>query len=153
MKLIQLSFFLGIMAFFSCKSTQYTPMDFPEAQLVFGTGGGFSGIVTEYTLLENGQFFKKTSNDGQHKESKKVKRQVTKQLFNNYDFLKLGQIDYNHPGNLYYYITRKSGETEHTITWGDGSTPIDPNIKTFYRNLTQLVKDASFAPEDQPQKK
>lgn len=125
---------------FSCKSTQYTPKDFPDAQIIFGSGGGFTGAVTEYTLLENGQLFKGNSLRDEFVSLKKIKKDVVKQMFKNYDFLNIGAETINDPGNLYYFIQFKDKDKqERKITWNDQSAVSD-NVKTYYGILSGLTK-------------
>jgi len=74
---------MSLLGLFSCKSTSYTPMDYPEAMITFGSGGGFTGIKTEYTLLKNGQLFMKSSNDKEHTALKTVDKNKVIQIFEN----------------------------------------------------------------------
>jgi len=125
---------------FSCKSTKYTPTDFPDSQITFGSGGGFTGAVTDYTLLENGQLFKRSSLKNEFLALHKVKKDVVKQMFKNYEFLNIGQETINEPGNLYYFIQYKDKDKkEHKITWNDQSA-VSENVKTYYGILTAITK-------------
>ncbi len=135
----------------NCKIVQYTPTDYPKEQISFGTGGGFSGIVTEYFLLRNGDFFKMTSIEEGFKKGNPVDERRTQQVFSNYYFLGIDDVEFNHPGSAYYFITYKHGENEHQVVWGDGAHAVDTRVKTFYRNLRQLVKSSGFAPVKTPQ--
>ncbi len=129
----------------SCKTTKYTPTDFPDEQITFGSGGGFSGIVNDYTLLANGQLFKRSSTDNKFVELKKLKKNEAKQAFKNYQFLGINNLTVNSPGNLYYFIQYKDKDKkEHKLVWGDNDAPIDQNLKTYYDLLSTLV------PKDPP---
>ena len=131
----------------ACKTTRYSPADFPDGQIIFGSGGGFSGLLIEYILLENGQLFKKTSADKKIMEGKAISSQQTKQVFNNYSFLKIGNAKHNHPGNLYYFIRYKRKDKGHEVVWGDNTYPMDPQIKVYYQILTKLVQGKEFNSE------
>ncbi len=125
---------------FSCKSTKYTPTDFPDAQITFGSGGGFTGAVTNYTLLENGQLFKRSSLNKEFLALHKIKSDVVEQMFKNYEFLKIGEETINDPGNLYYFIQFKDKDKkEHKITWNDQSV-VDEKVKSFYGILSAITK-------------
>ncbi len=124
-----------------CSSPKYaTPSESPDAQIVFGSGGGYAGLVTEYTLLENGQLFKKTSVDETYGEFSKVDKQTVKQIFNNYAFLTIDKFKHNDPGNLYHFIEYKNQEGNHRITWSDNTPELENNLKVFFGNLKSLVK-------------
>ncbi len=132
--------FLLLLLTFSCKTTKYTPTDFPDAQITFGSGGGFTGATTDFTLLENGQLFKMSSLNKEYEALPKVKKEMTQQMFNNYEFLNIGHETINDPGNLYYYIRYKDKDAkEHRITWNDQSE-VSSNVKTYYGILMSLVK-------------
>ena len=65
MKFIPLFALLAVFSLFccGCSTPQYTPLDYPYRQLRFGSGGGFTGEVNEYALLDNGQLFSKPGRD------------------------------------------------------------------------------------------
>lgn len=132
---------LGVsLCFFNCKSTKYTPEAFPETQIIFGDGGGFSGVVTEYILLENGQFFKKSSLKSGHEELKSLKKKEAQKIYERLENLRLHKFDINHPGNLYYFLRITNEELDHTITWGAGDYNLREEIMDFYKTLRGLVK-------------
>ena len=141
MKLLQPFFLVTIIVClgFACTPTRYTPLDFPDAQIRFGSGGGFTGVITEYVLLENGQLFKKVSTSDDYEVLPKLKKNRTKQIFNNYHFLNLQTIEFNQPGNLYHFIQFKNKNEEHRITWGDNHMP-DQNVKLFNTTLQAIIK-------------
>ncbi len=126
---------------FSCKSTKYdSPTESPDPQITFGSGGGFTGAVTDYTLLENGQLFKRNSMKNEFLAMHKIKSDVVEQMFKNYEFLKIGEETINEPGNLYYFIQFKDKDkNEHKITWNDQSAVSD-NVKTYYGILSSITK-------------
>ena len=139
-KITQLLFLLILASTFSfCKVKKYTPVDYPKGQIIFGSGGGFAGTVTEYVLLENGQLFTKKSLEGEYQNVKKLERNVVKQMFNNISFLKIEEVELNEPGNMYYYLQIKNKNSDHRIVWG-GSQPAPKEIKNFYNTLNYLCK-------------
>lgn len=133
---------LVLLLVFSCKTTKYSPTDFPDQQITFGSGGGFSGIVTDYTLLSNGQLFKRSSTDNRFVELKSIKKQAAKQAIKNYTFLGINEVVHDAPGNLYYFINYKdSDKVERKIVWGNKENPIDEKVKSYYKILTSFLKD------------
>ena len=142
MKQINFFFILSLpLLLTNCKTTKYTPESFPEVQIIFGDGGGFSGVVTEYILLENGQFFKKSSLKEKYEELEPLKKNEAKEIYERLAGLRLHKFDINHPGNLYYFLRFTNEELDHTITWGAGDYNLREDIMSFYKDLRALLKD------------
>ncbi len=134
--------FLALLFFLaSCSTTRYTnPAEYPNARINFGSGGGFSGMVTEYVLLDNGQLLKKMMQADSFEMVTTVDKNQTTQLFENYKFLNIGNLQYNQPGNMYSFIHFHHENTEHKIIWPGNQYPDkDANLKIFYKNLKSLI--------------
>jgi hypothetical protein len=142
MKLILLSIALlaSSMLFWFCKSTKHTLDNLPEQQLRWGSGGGFTGKETSFSLLENGQIFKFVGVSGEKMELKAIKAKTAKAMFDAVTSLELNNIELNDPGNMYYFVEMKSKESTHKITWGDDKNAADQKVKDFYRVLQQLTQ-------------
>jgi len=69
----------------------------------------------------------------------KVKAAEVKQIFKNYDFLKLEDISKDEPGNLYQFIVYHTSEKEHRICWSSQNEALESEIPIFYNNLKRLV--------------
>lgn len=130
----------SLFVFQYCKSSKYTPEDYPDAQIVFGSGGGFAGTYKHFYLFENGQLFKNSTAKPDFEKVKKVKKSVAKQVFNNYETFKLKDYQLNDPGNMSYYIEYKKGGEQHKIQWGGNNQDVDPNIETIYKILNNLTQ-------------
>jgi hypothetical protein len=142
--------FIGIGLFWSsCSSKKYiSPDEANISSIQFGHGGGFSGRYTEYYLLENGQLFRKTLPDQTITEVSPLSKQVTKQIFSNYNLLQLGQKKVNTSGNLVYYIEHRSNDNKHKLMWerGQDGTQI---LQTYYTNFMNEVRKIN---ENEPNK-
>ena len=125
----------------ACSSTRYTsPAEYPDARINFGHGGGFSGMITEYTLLDNGQLLKKMIHEDSFEMVVTIDKNQTTQLFENYKFLNIGNIQYDQPGNMYKFIQFNHLDADHRITWPGNQYPDQyPNLKIFYENLKSLI--------------
>lgn len=126
---------------FSCKSNKYTPADYPDDQIIFGNGGGITGIYTHYYLFENGQLFKNSSTDETYQKVKKLKKQQVTQLFDNYDALNLSSYQFDEPGNMSYYLEFKRDGKRHKIQWGNHQKTVHPNVNTIFKILMKFVKE------------
>ena len=141
MKTILFSLTLLATAFllFTCKNTKYAPGNFPDHQLRWGSGGGYAGKETMYTLLNNGQIFV-LEKGGQLTETGKTKGKKAKELYAMIETLGLQKLDFKHPGNTYDFIEVLSGDSVQRISWGEKDKPVDPKIKDFFGQLQELVK-------------
>lgn len=131
---------MSFASFFSCKST-YTPDNYDKPQMRFGSGGGFTGAVTEYCLLSTGQLFLKEHKDTTFTEIGKIKKAEAKELFA--EAIEKNIPTYKMKGsyNMYKFITYKSMEGSNDITWGvdEGTASKAGDMGTFYGKLMRLV--------------
>lgn len=134
----QLTYLVLILLILSCNSTKYTAENLPDTQLIFGQGGGFTGAVTSYCLLENGQLFKKS--DKKTFESwKKVKKKKAKEIFKNCYANRLDTIEHSIPGNMYFFIQYRKDSIDNKILWNDNTPPDNTEIPKLYHSLKQLT--------------
>ena len=124
-----------------CHHPKYTATQLPDEVLRFGNGGGFTGAVTEYILLENGQLFKNASKAPEPMELACVGRKKGHKLFEAAESLGLLDVDFSYPGNMYYFVEFQDDGKQRRVTWGDREHPVDPKIKDFYDQLSALVAD------------
>jgi hypothetical protein len=96
---------------FACKSTHFTPKNYKGQQIVIGSSGGVTGMMKEYTLLDNSQLFLSKGIKGEWKELEKLKKPKTKSIFNKAAELGLGTMKFKHPGNMTYYLILKKHHT------------------------------------------
>ncbi|MCK6693012.1 MAG: hypothetical protein L6Q97_13045 [Thermoanaerobaculia bacterium] len=125
-----------------CKHTKYTPESLPEDRLLFGEGGGFAGIETTYTLLENGQLFKFDSKAPGPLEIAGTKKKTANRLFETAESLGLLTLDFKHPGNVYQFIEFQDDGKKSRIVWGDKEHAVDPKIADLHRQLMQIADKA-----------
>ena len=101
-------------------------------EVTFGSGGGFTGVVTTYKLIACGKVFEKNT------ELKKVSSKKTFELFKQAKVLK--DLDFNRPDNLYRFIEIKTKEKTNRIVWSFGSMEIDKNALELYDSLISNTK-------------
>jgi hypothetical protein len=139
--LITLACFATALLFWFCKSNKYKANSLPEKQLRFGSGGGVVGKEKMFTLLENGQVFVCDVMSKDTTEVAGIRGKKARNLFAQIDSLKLGQLQFQHPGNTYNFIEiMSSGHKPHRIVWGDKTHPIDEKIKTLYSDLMESMQ-------------
>ncbi|MFS4493168.1 hypothetical protein [Maribacter sp. 2308TA10-17] len=133
-------FSLFSIVLFSCKSQQYTLDTLPEKQLVFGRGGGISGEVTTYVVLENGQVFYNNSLTKEHTEIENIGKKEAMTCFRKMDSLRLSEMNFDHPGNMYYFLEEVNGEERYRVTWGSKDHEVSRECKDFYKELRTTIK-------------
>lgn len=110
-------FTFALFCLFACKSTKLGPEHYKKSQLIFGSGGGFSGAYNEYILLDDGRLFQRNADKKSVTELKKVKSNMTDQVFNNVKTFGLDTYQHNQPQNLYYFLKYKTPKDSNNIVW------------------------------------
>lgn len=137
-----LALLISTLPFLQCKTIEYTPSSFEGSSISFGSGGGMTGQVKSTTLLDNGQIFSGQGlGEMTYERIGKLSRNDCQQLFDNYETLKLSEIECDLPGNTYRFLEYKTGSDQHRIVWGNKKDLPDMKVDTFYqilKNKTQL---------------
>lgn len=130
-----------LIAAFSCNRPTYSLQSPAADHIVFGSGGGFTGAVTAYYILPDGQLFKV---DGLQKDTtvlEPLKRKHTKKIFKVIQGLNLGKLAINEPGNLYYFIRQSTTDSLQEATWGAAGYTPPAEVIDFYQELMNIVTD------------
>lgn len=123
----------------SCSSTGKLAADSMEKRLVFGNGGGFTGIYTAYELRGDGQVYALLPDNSQ-RLVKRIKKKQTHAIFIEAEKLRTTQPDFNHPGNLTWFIKLFSGNEQTEFKWGDSNVSVPAEITELYNRLYTIVK-------------
>ncbi len=119
------------------------PMLFPS-MLTIGNGGGFTGEVTAYHILGNGDVLKTSTLGGRDTTFlKTLSPEELRQIHNQSENLKLKSTKFNHPGNMYYFVNLTDPQHTHRITWGHHTHKIPEPIRNFYKKTLDLVSEAA----------
>ena len=130
--------FLCGIALLSCKSKPINPLQYTESRIVFGHGGGFSGLEKTYALLENGALFELTKMGQEYIKLDKVPKEQVSQLLTNFNFLKFDELKLNEPGNTYKFIELNVNGSQNRIVWGNSK--VDRNVSVMHEILMNLIK-------------
>jgi len=123
----------------NCKTPVYTPDNWPEKSLQFGHGGGVTGEVINYYLLENGQMFKQRSMKGIKEELASIDKKKAVTYFERADALGIVDLKIKEPGNIYYFIEYGGNK----IVWGNIEHAMEPKVDAFFVELSNLT-DGKF---------
>lgn len=137
--------------FITCKSSEVTsPEVYDKRKITFGSGGGFAGRYTEYSLLENGQLFGRPTQTATWQSMDTLQKNQVKQYFKQIDQLNLRKVDFNQPGNWSYYIIIEDHQKLHKIQWCAEAIPTDSSVISFYNILNENVKSLPPFKSDDP---
>ena len=138
----------------ACIPTRYTLDGLPDEQLRFGSGGGFTGAFHEYLLLQNGQVFLFESNPGKKDtfELQSLSRTDTRMVFRQLDSLRLHKYDFNHPGNMTYFIRQTDELIDHTVQWGDARWAIREVISQYHAGLKAMMDNRKVIKDPKEEK-
>ena len=135
-----LFFFLSAILLQACGGPKPFDISDPSQKyLTFGNGGGFTGAVTKFHLLEDGRVFRSIT-EGEVVEIGKIDKDLAKQQFINFATLNFSSLSIDDPGNVYYFLSHSDNDKDRNLTWGGNHTEVPSNLKTFHLNLTKLVR-------------
>lgn len=116
----------------------------PTTQIVFGNGGGFTGAIHEYALLDDGRVVELHKDSSVHQIVKKIGKKKAADFYAEVDSMRLHTWLYNVPGNVYHYIIlKKEGKKDNKIVWDGGGTDKNApkNIEEYYKRfMAELPK-------------
>ena len=139
--------FLSILSlglWFGCSSSKEFPDKYPGDQIHFGQGGGFSGVLNYFVLLEDGRVYQRSFRDSIFNQVDTWPNNFTTQMFANYKSLHLDTVDHYEPGDQYYFIQYQSkNKPMHRIAWGKPGFRANENIVTYYNLLYKSTKSKS----------
>lgn len=117
---------------------KYSVTELPKNQLHFGNGGGFTGKVSDFLILENGQVFYKEPFGQDYLEIGKIKAKQAKVLYKQVaDFQ---SVIVNKPSNNYQYISLQKQDTTYRYIFSGGGLKQD----SMTNALLKLYEDMSI---------
>lgn len=133
-------FILSTLFFIVCSLLQAQ-----ESYVVFGSGGGFTGIANVYKVDKNGNVLKGSARiDTNYTDAGKIKKSQAKKLFCKMN--KVATTPFNHPGNMYYFISYFHNDKEIKYTWGENDFKVPEEIITLYRETVSKLSKLEYSP-------
>lgn len=130
---------LAILLFSSCTSSKKLA-GFSKNNLIFGSGGGITGMTNEYILHFDGTIEKMNSLTNEHTLIKTISKQQSKKLFRQYLNNGLDTLDFSNRGNMSYFVGFKNDSLTKKIIWGGGDEP-PLKARQIYNDLIELIKN------------
>lgn len=128
-----------LMVLFSCNPKLYSPLDYQGEMIIWGTGGGFTGGVSTFCLMDNGHFFRSEDAGKSYSAVGKLSKSSVKTFFHNYHTFALDKVILKEPGNKYFYLIHKHNGKEHKLIWGF-KEPENKVPAILHKNLTGTLK-------------
>lgn len=114
-----------------------------EPHIAFGSGGGFTNMVKQYRLLQDGKIISETKlkDSTQYTIVADIGKRKAKDCFTAVNNLKLDSLKFSEPGNLYYFISvqTKDSLADNRIVWGSKDKPVPPEVQDFYKTLLAFL--------------
>jgi hypothetical protein len=104
-------------------------------ELKFGSGGGFTGAVSEFRIKENGDVFKSNSMEKEEQLIKSITSEELKTIREKIAALPPDALKINRPYNMYYFIQL---DTTRAV-WGDPSFTAPKELLDLYNYLNVLA--------------
>lgn len=123
----------------SCRTQHTSPLNYKGKMIVVGNGGGFTGAVSSYYLLDNGAVYRTGRTDTSFIEVGKMEINEIANVFQNYTSLKIDAMELNEPGNRYYFIEKQEGDQKHKVQWGYKELS-DKSLATYHAVLMSKIK-------------
>lgn len=133
-------YFILICLFLGCKSRQLSSETLFERELIFGSGGGFTGVVKTYILKGNGTL---TYLESMKKDTvilSVISKKECQKIFKKLSELHLEDKTIKRPGNIYYFLKEKKQNKYSEVVWGDFNYTVPDEINSFYKSLYQYIK-------------
>lgn len=123
-----------------CKSQEYSPETYPDKQLMFGSGGGFSGLVSTYVLLENGRIYDKPPTGDAYSRLTKISRKKAHEHFETAEELSNSEDGISEPGNIYHFVWLISSTDTVSWTWGNPQKQPSEELEQLYKTLMEETR-------------
>lgn len=103
-------------------------------------GGGYSGQVQEYQVRNDGTIIKYNHISRDSTQVATIQKKQLKQVYKGFESYVIPNSEFNHPGNMYYFIKNMNGEKEEQIVWGDHEVKVPTEVQEYYNLLKSFVK-------------
>lgn len=137
---LRLLFALGL-TFLACKTPTYTTETLEKDHLRFGAGGGFTGFVTTYYLLENGLLYQHKSQDSTQ-ALQALPRLNPDQVATLFNFVRtIGPANFSHtqPDNYYQFVEFHFGGEPIRSVFNRQNPSTPETLGQLYDQLNRLL--------------
>ena len=137
MRISKLSFCIVAMCCLSACRTTY--MVSQNKVLVFGSGGGITGMVTTYLLTADGKLYTMATQGTKTLLKEKIRAIEVNELFEEAKQLKDPKMQCNRPGNMYYFLYIFNQDSNPDCMWGENGFTPSAEVLELYNELMELT--------------
>ena len=132
---------------FGCKSTKnISPDTFEGRQIRFGSGGGYTGAVTQWALLDNGRLWGVSGKPTAVLQSVgKVPKKAMNSVFAAIDSVDISK-PINVPGNMYRFLEIYDGDGVTKMVWDPSQKGEFTALDAVFDQLKVIMQEAGPAP-------
>lgn len=118
--------FIGlILLLTSCRAAYFSHPDAVSPKIVIAEGGGFTGAITYYWVLPNGQIFIKDGSDTLLTQANPMSKKEAQKLIKQVHATLTGGETINEPDNIYRSISYVGSDGTLTSTWYRNRNELD----------------------------
>lgn len=132
---------VSIFTFGSCKTVHLSPEEYAKSKVYFGNGGGFTGKLNEFCMLENGEVYVINPASREAVLRNNAAKSVTKSIFKTMGEMDMKKYPYDQPGNMYYWMKYESKTDSSYLIWGHSDMVVDEKVSHIYEELVALTKE------------
>jgi len=150
MKFIYLAcILLAVLIIYSCKSQKINNQQIDNSNkeetkntfFIIGSGGGFTGKYNHFKVHNSGKVEKLSDETKIYESYSKIEKYLIANYFKELEALNIGEMDYDHPGNMTFFIQVVYDSKLHTIKWGDIKYQVNNRVELFYEKvMTEIYK-------------
>ena len=118
-----------------------------EKSATIGSGGGFAGTAIVYKITPDGKVLKgRGVGEIKYTECAKIKKTHALKYLQSVSEQTQSYPEFNHPGNLYFFIGYAENTNQQKVTWGDAGNPVPESIQKLYQEINTALNSLRFKP-------
>jgi hypothetical protein len=138
--LLGLILLLTTMAGVSCQTKQLAGNPLTDRSLVFGRGGGVTGIERTWILMDNGQVLKQEVIGANPAPVGKISASKARLLFNKADEALYGETNLTEVGNTYSFIGLQDSSRSARLVWTGTLPAMNPTLAELITEMEKIAK-------------
>jgi hypothetical protein len=119
----------------SCKTVLYRHPETVFPRIEISEGGGFTGALSIYQVLDNGQVFFRDMGDTTFQEVNRVSKKEAREIFALVRQKVVAEETINEPDNIYRSISYLTSEGTATSTWYRNRSELDEVYNTILTKI------------------
>ncbi|NNC85860.1 MAG: hypothetical protein HKN75_07230 [Bacteroidia bacterium] len=117
------------------------PSEYPDVEdsFIIGSGGGFTGEYNIFKVHSTGVVDKLDEESQTYKWYTEISTDSTFNYYEEFGKLNITSIDFNHPGNMTFFIEVNTEDGMHTVKWGDEKFQINKAVELFFEKMMTAI--------------